>query len=65
MELRYDLWLKSLEKLISKFNNPKTNPVERFAALSAIHDEFKHETEGLEKELQRYKQRAIEEISKA
>ena len=64
MELKYDMWLKSLAKLVAKFNDRKTNPVERFAALAAIHDEFKRETEGLEKELPRYKQLAIDEISK-
>lgn len=64
MQLKYGPWFKDLEKLIAKFNNRDTNPMERFAALSAIRNQFKRELEGLESEIPRYERLAIEEISK-
>lgn len=65
MELMYARWFKeNLEKLVAKFNDRKTNPVERFAALTAIRNQLRNEVASLDKELVRYEQFAVEEMSK-
>lgn len=63
MNLNYAKWMKDIEALTKKFNDPKTNPLERLAVLIALRERFRRETQGLESHIPRYEERAMEAIS--